>query len=179
MGGRARTGTCGGYLLTAARQAFEVHANHESAALAARGIALLDGCPNRGPDRRELALQVAAGAALRITRGYGEAEVGKAYRRAALLSERARDDSQLVAILRGLWEFHELRAEYGVALDFAKELFTFADRRRDPALLIVAHDALGDTSCGTGSSVRHAPSRAWSRALRPGANGVGRDAVRL
>ena len=140
-----------GYLLVAARQAFEVHANHESAALAARGIALLDGLPeSRDRDRRELALQVAAGAALRITRGYGEAEVGKAYRRAALLSERARDDRQLVAILRGLWEFHELRAEYGVALTFAKELFTFADRRRDPALLIVAHDALGDTSLWTG-----------------------------
>lgn len=140
-----------GYLLVASRQAFEVHANHESAALAARGIALLEGLPeSRDRDRRELALQVAAGGALRITRGYGEAEVGKAYRRAALLSERARDDSQLVVILRGLWEFHELRAEYGVALDFAKELFTFADRRRDPALLIVAHDALGDTSLWTG-----------------------------
>jgi tetratricopeptide (TPR) repeat protein len=37
-----------------------------------------------------------------------------------------------------------------VALTFAKELFTFADRRRDPALLIVAHDALGDTSLWTG-----------------------------
>ena len=140
-----------GYLLIAARQAFEVHANHESAALAARGIALLEALPqSRDRDRRELALQVAAGAALRITRGYGEAEVGKAYRRAAMLSERARDDRQLVAILRGLWEFHELRAEYGVALTFAKELFTFADRRKDPALLIVAHDALGDTSLWTG-----------------------------
>ena len=140
-----------GYLLVAARQAFEVHANHESAALAARGIALLEVLPeSRDRDRRELALQVAAGSALRITRGYGEAEVGKAYRRAASLSERARDDSQLVVILRGLWEFHELRAEYGVALDFAKELFTFANRRRDPALLLVAHDALGDTSLWTG-----------------------------
>jgi tetratricopeptide (TPR) repeat protein len=140
-----------GYLLTAARQAFEVHANHESAALAARGIALLEGLPeSRDRDRRELALQVAAGGALRITRGYGEAEVGKAYRRAVLLAERARDDSQLVAILRGLWEFHELRAEYDIALNFAKELFTFADRRKDPALLIVAHDALGDTSLWTG-----------------------------
>ncbi len=166
-----------GYLLVAARQAFEVHANHESAELAARGIALLDGLPeSRDRDRRELALQVAAGGALRITRGYGEAEVGKAYRRAALLSERSRDDSQLVAILRGLWEFHELRAEYGVALDFAKELFTFADRRRDPALLIVAHDALGDTSLWTGEL------RAARRHLERGAElydreGLGSDAT--
>ncbi len=168
-----------GYLLTAARQAFEVHANHESAALAARGIALLDGLPeSRERDRRELALQVAAGAALRITRGYGEAEVGKAYRRAALLSERARDDRQLVAILRGLWEFHELRAEYDVALTFAKELFTFADRRRDPALLIVAHDALGDTSLWTGEL------RAARRHLERGVElykreGLGSDATQF
>ena len=166
-----------GYLLVAAGQAFEVHANHESAALAARGIALLEGTPeSRDRDRRELALQVALGAALRITRGYGEAEVGKAYRRAALLSERARDDRQLVAILRGLWEFHELRAEYGVALEFAKELFTFADRRRDPALLIVAHDALGDTSLWTGEL------RAARRHLERGAElydreGLGSDAT--
>ena len=168
-----------GYLLVAARQAFEVHANHESAALAARGIALLEGAPeSRDRDRRELALQVALGAALRITRGYGEAEVGKAYRRAALLSERARDDRQLVAILRGLWEFHELRAEYGVALEFAKELFTFADRRRDPALLIVAHDALGDTSLWTGEL------RAARRHLERGAElyereGLGSDATQF
>jgi tetratricopeptide (TPR) repeat protein len=166
-----------GYLLTAAKQAFEVHANHESAALAARGIALLDGRPeSRDRDRRELALQVAAGGALRIIRGYGEAEVGKAYRRAAVLSERSRDDSQLVAILRGLWEFHELRAEYDVALTFAKELFTFADRRRDPALLIVAHDALGDTSLWTGEL------RAARRHLERGAElydreGLGSDAT--
>jgi len=168
-----------GYLLIAAKQAFEVHANHESAALAARGIALLDGLPeSRDRDRRELALQIAAGAALRITRGYGEAEVGKAYRRAALLSERARDDRQLVAILRGLWEFHELRAEYDVAHTFAKELFTFADRRRDPALLIVAHDALGDTSLWTGEL------RAARRHLERGVElykreGLGSDATQF
>ncbi|MGH7560247.1 MAG: protein kinase domain-containing protein [Gemmatimonadales bacterium] len=139
------------YLLTAARQAFQVHANRESAALAARGLELLEGLPeSRDRDRRELALQVASANALRLTRGYGDAEVGKAYRRACMLSERARDDRQLVVILRGLWEFHELRAEYGVALDFAKQLFTFADRRRDRSLLLVAHDALGDTNLWMG-----------------------------
>ncbi|HEV8355846.1 MAG TPA: protein kinase [Gemmatimonadales bacterium] len=139
------------YLLVAAKQAFEVHAHRESAALAARGLELLETLPeSRDRDRRELALQVAAGAALRLTRGYGGTEVGKAYRRAALLSERARDDRYLVLILRGLWEYHELRAEYGVALDFAKQLFTFADRRRNPSLLLVAHDALGDTNLWMG-----------------------------
>ncbi|HEU5219652.1 MAG TPA: protein kinase [Gemmatimonadales bacterium] len=139
------------YLLTAARQAFDVHANRESAALAARGLALLESLPeSRDRDRQELALQVAAGNALRLTRGYGDAEVGKAYRRACVLSERARDDSHLVVTLRGLWEFHELRAEYPVALDFAKQLFTFADRRRDPSLLLMAHDTLGDTNLWMG-----------------------------
>ncbi|HET9275333.1 MAG TPA: protein kinase [Gemmatimonadales bacterium] len=139
------------YLLVAAKQAFEVHANRESAALAARGLALLETLPeSRDRDRRELALQVALGAALRLTHGYGEAEVGKAYRRACLLAERARDDRHLVVILRGLWEYHELRAEYGVALDFAKQLFTFADRRRNRPLLLVAHEALGDTNLWMG-----------------------------
>jgi len=139
------------YFLLAARQAFEVHADRESAALAARGLALLEALPeSRDRDRRELALQVAAGAALRLTQGYGGTEVGKAYRRAVTLSERARDDSHMVVILRGLWEFHELKAEYGVALNFAKELFTFADRRRDRSLLLMAHDVLGDTNLWMG-----------------------------
>src|SRR5439155_1536437 len=98
------------------KQAFEVHAHRESAALAARGLALLETLPeSRDRDRRELALQVAAGAALRLTRGYGGTEVGKAYRRAALLSERARDDRYLVLILRGLWEYHELGRPAGIA----------------------------------------------------------------
>jgi hypothetical protein len=147
------------YLLLAAKQAFDVHASRESAALAARGLALIETLPeSRDRDRRELALQVALGGALRLIRGYGDDEVGKAFRRACLLSERARDDSQLVVILRGLWEFHELRAEYDVALDFAKQLFTFADRRRDPSLLLMAHEALGDTNLWMGdlrSARRH------------------------
>jgi adenylate cyclase len=139
------------YLLIAAKQAFDVHASRESAALAARALALIETLPaSRDRDRRELALQVALGGALRLSRGYGDDEVGKAFRRACLLSEHARDDSQLVVILRGLWEFHELRADYDLALDFAKQLFAYADRRRDPSLLLMAHEALGDTSLWMG-----------------------------
>ncbi len=139
------------YYLRASRHAFEVHANQEAATLAERGLARVADLPEaRDRDRRELALQVAAGAALRLSRGYGTVEVGNAYRRANALSEKARDDSHIVEILRGLWEYHELRAEYSVAFDFAKQLFSFADTRKSPSLLLVAHDTLGDTNLWLG-----------------------------
>ena len=38
-----------------------------------------------------------------------------------------------------------MRAEYKAALDLREQLFTLAQRAQDPALLLVAHDVLGDT----------------------------------
>jgi tetratricopeptide (TPR) repeat protein len=61
--------------------------------------------------------------------------------------------SQLVTILRGLWEFHELRAEYDLAIEFGNQLLAFAQEQQDTSLLLVAHDVLGDTFVWLGDFV--------------------------
>ena len=41
--------------------------------------------------------------------------------------------------------FHELRAEYQTARELGEQLLALAQREQDSALLLVAHDVLGDT----------------------------------
>jgi class 3 adenylate cyclase/predicted ATPase len=95
--------------------------------------------------RREVDLQIALGVPLRAAKGFAAPEVGKAFARALELCQQEGEVPRLVPILRGLWEFHELRAEYKTAREFGERLLGLARRIQDPASLLVAHDVLGDT----------------------------------
>jgi predicted ATPase len=55
------------------------------------------------------------------------------------------DTIRLFPILRGLWEFYQLRAEHQTARELAEQLFALAQRQSDPALRLLAHDVLADT----------------------------------
>jgi class 3 adenylate cyclase/predicted ATPase len=133
------------YWQEAGQRAVQRSANVEAISHLRRGLALLrtlPGSPERA--RRELALLIALGVPLRATKGFGAPEVGEAYGRALELSKQSGEPSQLAAILRGLWEFHELRAEYKTSRELGEQLLGLAQRMRDPGLLVVAHDVLGD-----------------------------------
>jgi predicted ATPase len=52
---------------------------------------------------------------------------------------------QLIPVLLGLWRFYLLRAELGKARELAEQCLHLVQRVNDPARLIVAHDALGET----------------------------------
>src|SRR4030095_8027189 len=80
--------------------------------------------------RRELALLIALGVPLRAIKGFAAPEVGKTYARALELCQREGETSGLVPVLRGLWEFHELRAEYGTARELGEQLLGLARRVR-------------------------------------------------
>jgi predicted ATPase len=71
--------------------------------------------------------------------------VGRAYARARELCQRTGETTHLFPILRGLWEFYELRAEYQTALELAEQLLALAQRQSDPSLLLLAHNVLADT----------------------------------
>ena len=79
------------------------------------------------------------------TKGYAAPEVEQAYTRARELCQHTGDTSQLFPVLRGLWEFYELRAEYQTARELGEQLLALAQRQPDPSLLLVAHHVLGDT----------------------------------
>ena len=132
------------YWQTAGEQAVLRSANVEAISHFTKALELLGVLPDT-PDhtRRELALQVALGVPLRAAKGFAAPEVGRAYARAHELC-RESDTVELFSILRGLWEFHELRGEYQTGLDLARQLLTVTERGKDPADLLVAHEVMGD-----------------------------------
>jgi class 3 adenylate cyclase/predicted ATPase len=133
------------YWQDAGQRAVRRSANLEAISHLGRGLALLKTLPD-SPEhaRRELALLIALGVPLRATKGFGASEVGEAYSRALELCKQFGEPSQLAPILRGLWEFHELRAEYRTSRELGEQLLALARRVRDPDLLLIAHNVLGD-----------------------------------
>jgi class 3 adenylate cyclase/predicted ATPase len=134
------------YWQDAGKRAVQRSANVEAINHLTRGLELLKTLPD-SPEhtRRELAFLIALGVPLRAIKGFAAPDVGKAYARALELCQREGETTQLVPVLRGLWEFHELRAEYGTARELGEQLLALAGRVQDPGALLVAHDVMGDT----------------------------------
>jgi class 3 adenylate cyclase/predicted ATPase len=134
------------YWRRAGQRAIQRSANVEAIAHLTRGLEVVQRLVD-GPARwqRELEVQVALGPALMATKGFGAPEVAHAYARARELCQRLGDTPQLFAVLRGLWEFYELRADAQTGRELAEQLLRLAERSRDRTLLVVAHDVMQDT----------------------------------
>ena len=134
------------YWLNAGERAVQRSANVEAISHLGKGLKLLATLPDTpGRAQQELTLQIALGVPLRATKGFAAPEVGKAYARARELCQQVGETPQLVPVLRGLWEFYELRADYETARALAEQILALARRVKDPALLLVGHDVVGDT----------------------------------
>jgi len=140
------------YFQIAAENAVHVSAHHEAAALLTRGLQVLHKLPaDRHRDERELQMQLALGTSLMAMRGFGAAAVRDAYTRAQTLCEALGDpDPQRQMVLRGLWGYHLVRADYKVALDLAYSLYGLAMSANNYALLVEGHHALAFTLCHMG-----------------------------
>jgi predicted ATPase len=108
--------------------------------------------------QQELALQTMLGPALIATRGFGAPEVAQAYTRARELCRQMGETPDVFPVLRGLWVFHEARAELQVARELAEQLLVLAQRLQDPVHLIEAYRALGNTLFWLGE---FAPARGY------------------
>jgi hypothetical protein len=93
--------------------------------------------------RAELALQLRLGQGFAATLGYSASEAGKAFARAAELSERIENASTKFSLLGGLWVYHLVCANHTAAYDFAKELWRIATAAGGASFLIDASYALG------------------------------------
>jgi class 3 adenylate cyclase/predicted ATPase len=142
------------YWRKAAERALHRSASVEAVAHLTKGLDALRGTPD-SPERchRELNLLTALGPALMATKGFASPEVEKAYSQALALCRQVGDTARLFSALRGLWELHELRAELKTARELAEQLLAVAQGVQDPALLLVANDALGDTLLWLGEFV--------------------------
>lgn len=130
------------YLGDAAREAALAYANPEAASQLRRQLGLLARQPeSMARDQRELSAQVTLAYSLLQLRGYGDAEVELAYRRAQELSDRVEDFGSLAFILYGLFSFYASRGEYESAEATAQRLVALSDRLGDPATRSVALQA--------------------------------------
>src|SRR3990170_4139523 len=146
------------YWHRAGERARQRSANVEAIGHLTKGLELLKTLPDT-PERtqQELDLQTTLGPALVATKGYAAPEVEKAYTRARELCQNIGETPQLFPVLWGLWNFYLGRAECKTARELAEHLLTLAQSVQDPALLLEAHDALGQTLYSLGE---FAPARA-------------------
>jgi predicted ATPase len=130
----------------AGQRAIQRSAHVEAIAHLRQGLALLQTLPET-PDRvaREVDMLIALGASLLATQGYAAPEVGETYTYARHLCQHLEDPQQLFSVLRGLWNYYLVRAEYQTAHALGEQLLTLAQQVQDTAMLVAAHRALGTT----------------------------------
>jgi TOMM system kinase/cyclase fusion protein len=134
------------YWQQAGQKAVERSANVEAISHLTKGLEWLKTLPDT-PERaqQELTLQIALGVPLTATEGWGAPRMGQAYARARELCQQVGDTPQLCSALIGLWAFYLARSEPRTARELGEQLLRLAQRVQDPALLLEAHVALGNT----------------------------------
>src|SRR5262249_30751347 len=126
--------------------AIERSAHVEAISHLTKGLELFKTLPN-SPEcsQQELTLHITLGVPLTATKGYAAAEVGKVYTRARELCRQMGESPQLIPVLFGLWRFYLQRAELQTARELAEQSLSLAERVRDPARRLRAHNTLGVT----------------------------------
>jgi predicted ATPase len=134
------------YWQQAGQRASQRSAFVEAVAHLTKGLELLKALPD-SPERaqRELTLQLALGAPLMTTKGYAAPEMEQAYTRARELCRQLGEPPQLFPVLFGLAAFRLTRGEVQTARELSEQLLRLAQSVQDTALLVAAHNALGET----------------------------------
>jgi predicted ATPase len=139
------------YWQRAGQRAIQRSAHTEAVAHLSRGLELLKSLPDT-PERtqQELGMQVALGPVLMAAKGPATPEVLHAYARARELCQQVGETPEIFPVLWGLWRFYCVRGEHQTARELAEQCLNLAQRVQDPALLLVAHHAVGGTACFLG-----------------------------
>jgi len=138
-----------GYWHKAGQSAVQRSAHMEAIAHLRQGLALLQTLP-KTPQRlqREVDMHIALGASFIAVKGYAAAEAGETYSYARQLCQHLEDPYQLFPVLRGLYGYYHVRAEYRTAQELGEQLMVLAQQVHESSMLIAAHRALGATlSC--------------------------------
>jgi tetratricopeptide (TPR) repeat protein len=134
------------YLQQAGKNDVQRSAYHDAVQQFTKGLDLLATLPDT-PERLRCALELHMdlGGALTVTKGPVASEVEAVYRRALGLGQQLGEGQQLFGALVGLRSIHCIRAELPQARELADQLVNLAQRLSVPALLVIAHYALGET----------------------------------
>ena len=154
------------YLERAGRRAEERSANLEAVSHFSAALELLRGIPH-SPQRaeRELALLLALGPPIAVTKGWDSPEVEGVYGRARELCQEAGDTPQLLHALFGLAGYYIINGEYNSAREFTAQNLNLARRTQDPDVLLEAHHYLGalQTYAGELASARQSQDEVITR----------------
>jgi class 3 adenylate cyclase/predicted ATPase len=135
-----------GYWQKAGHIAVQRSAHVEAISHVTTGLELLQTLPEtRERVQREVDMHIALGASLVAVKGYAAREVGETYIRAQHLCEHLQEPHQLFPVLRGVFGYYNVRAEYQTAHALGEQLLTLAEQVQDAAMLVAAHHALGGT----------------------------------
>jgi predicted ATPase len=134
------------YWHKAGQQAIERSAYVEAIAHLRQGLPLLQTL-HETPERiqQEVDIHLSLGTSLRATKGYAAPEVGATYTRARQLCEHLEDPYQLFSVLRGLYGYSNVRADFQTAHALGERLLTLTQQSQDTAMRVAAHRALGST----------------------------------
>ena len=143
------------YRQQAGQNAIRRSAHQEAIAHLTRGLELLKTLPDTHErSQHELTLQNILGVPLRAIKGYADPEVERTYKRALELCQQMGETPQLFPALYGLFGFYIVGAKHMTSHELAEQLLSIAQRQQDPALLLEAHRALGQSSLHRGEFVR-------------------------
>jgi predicted ATPase len=161
------------YFQIAAENAAQASAHYEASTLLQRGLLLLQKLPAETTrDQRELSMQLALGASLMALAGFAADGVRDAYTRAKQLCESlGNPETPMQMVLRGLWGYRLVRAEYPAARELAYSLHSLAKRANNHALLVEGNHALAFTLCHMGeltTAVNYRREAIRLHAERPG-----------
>ena len=135
-----------GYWQKAGQNAVQRSAHVEAISHLRQGLALLQTLPETPEhSQQELLLHIALGASLLATKGYAAPEVEQTYVRARQLCEHLDDPHQLFSVLRGLWQYYHVRADFRTAHSLGEQLLALAQQTQDSAMLVAARAGLGRT----------------------------------
>ena len=142
------------YVHQAAENAAHRQAHREAIAYLRQALELLKGMAET-PQllRQELAIQLALGPALMVTRGFAAPEAADIYARARQLCEQLDDTQQLFPVLVGLWRSAHVQAQLQMARALGEQLLSLAKAQGDSALFVEAHGPLGQTLCMQGEPI--------------------------
>ena len=130
----------------AGERALQRSANAEAISHLTKGLELLIALPEiHERAQQEIILQTTLGQALIATKGYAASQVEQAYTRAQELCKQVGETPQLFSVLSGLMVFYLRRARYQTARELGEQLLDLAQHQQDPALLLEAYWALGET----------------------------------
>jgi tetratricopeptide (TPR) repeat protein len=137
-----------GYWLKAGQRSVARSSMPEAFAQIEKGLRFLDSiAPSPARQQQELDLRITLGPALIATKGYSSAEVGEAFARASTVAEEIDRSEYLVPLLYGRWAYHLIRAEYAMAMPFAKQMEQIGNERSNAAALLQGRLDQGITNC--------------------------------